>query len=124
MRHFPVLGAESVLASQAAECARRQDRFWDYNDRLFANQRGVERGAFSPGNLKRFAADLGLDTARFNACVDGLETGALVSAQREQGVQLGVTGTPSFLVSGQLVAGLLPWESFKALIDKALRPGG
>ena len=66
-RRLAILGEQSVSASQAAECAREQGKFWEYHDRLFASQGPF---AFATGNLKRYAKDLGLDPIAFNQCFD------------------------------------------------------
>ncbi|MGH7771449.1 MAG: DsbA family protein, partial [Candidatus Binatia bacterium] len=64
-RHFAILGKLSEQAAQAAECAGEQGKFWEYHDRLFANQ-----GAFTDGKLKRYAGELKLNAAAFSKCLD------------------------------------------------------
>ena len=66
-RHLAFLGNESTWAAEASECAEDQGRFWDYHDKLFDEQRGENQGAYSKDNLKRFAAEIGLDTDRFDS---------------------------------------------------------
>ena len=68
--HVAFLGEESQWAAEASECAADQDKFWEYHDKLFASQSGENQGAFNKDNLKQFAADLKLDTAAFNECLD------------------------------------------------------
>src|SRR5581483_2395204 len=68
--NFAFIGAESVQAAQAAECANDQGKFWEYAGYLFDHQTGENVGAFSNANLKQFAQDLNLDTTTFNACLD------------------------------------------------------
>jgi protein-disulfide isomerase len=57
---FPWIGEESRQAAQAARCAGAQgaDRFWEYHDYPYYNQRGENRGQFAPANLKAFAVEL------------------------------------------------------------------
>jgi len=108
-QHLPILGPESVKAALASQCAADQDKFWQYHDQLFlvqaeADQFGNEKkniGRFSDENLKKFAADLGLDTAEFNTCFDSSEHLDLVTQQQRTAGQFGITGTPGFLVNGQ-----------------------
>ena len=65
-RHFPLsFHQDAPKAAEAAACANDQKKFWEYHDKLFANQ-----GALEVDDLKKHAADLGLDTARFNECLD------------------------------------------------------
>ena len=67
-KDFPLttIHRDALGAAEAAHCANEQGRFWEFHDRLFANQQQLRRPA-----LKQHAADLGLDTGRFNLCVDG-----------------------------------------------------
>ncbi|GBD11543.1 Disulfide bond formation protein D [bacterium HR23] len=122
--HFPILGGESWMAAQAAECAREQGRFWEYYDLLFQRQAGENRGTFSPRNLKAWARELGLDGALFDACLDSGRSLAKVEQDFQEGRRLGVSATPSFLVDGQLVQGLMPWERFRLILEDALRRRG
>ncbi|NJD64975.1 MAG: hypothetical protein FIB00_06995 [Chloroflexi bacterium] len=108
-QHLPILGAESVKAALASQCAADQNKFWQYHNRLFLEQAkndqyGTEKnndGRFSDDNLKKFAADLGLDTAAFNTCFDSSEHLDLITEQGRIAKQFGITGTPGFLVNGQ-----------------------
>jgi len=116
-KHFAFEGEESILAAQAAECAAEQNRFWDYHDMLFLNQRRV---AFTSKNLKAFARELGLDTASFNVCLD-LETHAeKVAADRAEGQRRGVTSTPTFYVGQTQIVGAKPYDTFRAAIEDQL----
>ena len=106
-RDFAFLGAESELAAQAADCAGEQDRYFDYHDKLFAEQRGENRGTFSKDALKRFATQLGLAPS-FNACLDSGRYAADVKADRAAGSQKGVTATPTIFVNGKKYGGGTP----------------
>lgn len=118
--HFAFLGDESTWAAEASECAADQDKFWEYHDLLFTSQSGENQGAFNKDNLKKFAADLGLDTAAFNECLDTGKYTALVQEESQFISNLGVQSTPSFIVNGQPLVGALPFASFKEIIDKDL----
>ena len=63
-KDFPLtqIHPQAFVAAQAGNCAREQGKFWEYHDRLFANQ-----SALQPEFLKKYAADAGLDAAKFNA---------------------------------------------------------
>jgi protein-disulfide isomerase len=111
---------ESTLAAEAAECANDQGRFWEYHYKLFAEQSGENRGAFLPDRLKQFATDLGLDRGEFDACLDSHKHIGLIQEEREEAIQTGVGGTPSFLINGELVVGYQPFDQFRLHIEKAL----
>lgn len=120
-RHLATLGPESVWAATAVECAGEQDRFWAYHDRLFAAQAGVNRGAYSKDNLKRFGADLKLDAASFNACVDSDSMVGRVQAATEAGRQKGVRAVPTLFVGQQKIEGLASIEQLRQLVQAATR---
>jgi len=119
-RHFAFIGPESVWASQAAECAANQERFWEFHGKLFNNQAGENQGAFSVDRLKRFAQDLGLSTDLFNRCLDANETLDRVRKDTEEAQRLGVRSTPTFFINGAPLLGALPFEEFKAAIESQL----
>jgi protein-disulfide isomerase len=119
-RHFSFIGAESNWAAQAAECAGEQNRFWDYAQYLFTHQAGENVGAFAPNNLKRFAAQVGLDTTAFNACLDSNQHAAAVQQDTREGRSRGVQATPTFFVRGQRIEGLLSPDQLAALIERNL----
>lgn len=118
---LPLIGEDSILAAEAAACADRQDKFWPYQDALFARTAEAKSGAFKAGNLKKLAADLGLDTTAFNACLDKHQALDAVRADYEAGQKLGVQGTPTFFINGVAVIGAPPYDQFKQLVEVALK---
>jgi protein-disulfide isomerase len=119
-RQFAFIGEESSWAAEATECANEQDRFWDYYDKLFAEQAGENVGAFSQENLKRFAADLELDTAQFNQCLDSGQYREKVRQETTQGQQEGVRGTPTLFVNGRLIDDGSEYRFLKTAVASAL----
>lgn len=95
---------ESVQAAEAAMCAADQDRFWPYSQALFAAQGAENSGVFTDDMLKQTAAGLELDTEQFNACLDSGEKQDDVLQMMQEGFDLGVSGTPAFLINDQLVS--------------------
>lgn len=129
-RNMAIIGEESLLAAEAAECANEQDRFWDYHDKLFEEQRGENDGTFALDRLKRFAGQIDLDQAAFDACMDGTEHEQLILDEREAARDAGVESTPWFFVvvsdetSGEEVIGNKDFEEFQAAINKKLEEAG
>ncbi len=111
-----MIGPESADAANASECAADQSRFWDYHDVLMQRQ-GTARDAFSKGALKQYGAELGLDTAKFNDCVDGDLHLEKVYQDVNEGRDKGVSSTPTFFVNGQKVEGAVEYAQFKSIID-------
>lgn len=119
-RHYAFLGQESTDSALASECANEQDKFWEYHNYLYEHQGAENSGAFSKDNLKGFAATLGLDTAKFNDCLDSAKYQKNVDKDLTEGAAAGVSGTPATFVNGVLLEGALPYADFKAEIEKAL----
>jgi protein-disulfide isomerase len=115
-RHYPLPNHPNARpAAEAAACANEQGKFWEYHDRLFANQAHL-----AAGDLKQHAAELGLDAAAFAACVDSRKFQKDVDADMDAAQALGVSGTPHFFINGRPLSGAQPFESFKAVIDDEL----
>ncbi len=102
-RHFPFIGTESFRAAEATECARDQDKFWEYHDIVFENWKGVNEGHFSDDNLKLFASTLQLDRGAFDSCFDSGKYRGKVRADLRRGEQLGVQGTPTLFLDGKML---------------------
>jgi protein-disulfide isomerase len=116
-KDFPLtsIHPQAFKASEAAHCAGEQGKYWEYHDRLFANQQALQ-----PEGLKKTAADLGLDTVKFNVCLDTGKYGDRVRAGLEAGTRAGVGSTPSIFINGRLLSGSQPFEAFKQMIDEEL----
>jgi protein-disulfide isomerase len=125
-RDYAFLGLESTRASEAADCANDQGKFWEYHDYLYAHQNGEDQGAFSDTNLKSFAATLGLNTTSFNQCLDSGKYAQAVADSKAEGDKAGVTGTPKgfILRDGKIVStidGAESWSTVQPKIDAALK---
>ncbi len=123
MRPVAILGEESGLAAQAAECANDQERFWDFHDTLYANHRGENRGAFSTENLKLFAEALELDTAAFDSCLDSGKYASKVGDDTEVARQMGISTVPTIFVNGKVVTGATDADKIRAAIQEELGTG-
>lgn len=73
--------------------------------------------------LKTMAKDLGVDSKKFNTCLDNGTYADKVKAESAEGSKNGVSGTPSFFINGILVVGSLPQADFEAVIDAELKNG-
>jgi protein-disulfide isomerase len=136
-RNFPIIDRntttkESEQAANAALCANDQGRFWDYHDKLFANQEGENVGSFTDKRLQSFAQTLGLNMNEFNSCFSADKHQNQINTEYQEGQQAGVTGTPSLFVNGKEVSpGYIPtYDDIKKAIQAALAtsttptPGG
>jgi protein-disulfide isomerase len=106
---------EAIPAAEAADCAGEQNAYWKYHDALFSGKYPLGRSGY-----EKYAADLGLDTVAFKACLDDQRYLAEVQSDGEDASSLGLNGTPSFIINGRILVGNLPFANFKAIIDEEL----
>lgn len=119
-RHYPLpFHQNAQIAAEAAECANRQGKFKAYHDTLFTNSNSDGTG-LSSTDLKKYAANLGLDTAKFNSCLDNGETKEVIAKDMKAAQDAGVTGTPTFFINGVKVIGALPFSEFQKVIEQQL----
>ncbi len=95
---FTFLGDDSITAANASYCADEQGKYWEYHSHLYNNQGGINEGWASADNLKQFAADIGLDTAAFNECLDSEKYNDRIAHNKQVGASHGVEGTPTFFI--------------------------
>jgi protein-disulfide isomerase len=119
-RQFPLtsIHANAQKAAEASLCAANQNKFWEMHDQLFQTQ-----SLLNVKDLKGKAKDLGLDTAAFDACLDGGRSAALVHEDMVAGFRAGVEGTPSTFINGMFVNGVIPIDALKDMIDDELARG-
>lgn len=109
-RHYPLsdIHPEAVLAAEAGECAKEQDKFWAMHDKLFQNQSQLKEI-----DLINYAGQIGLDGAKFNECLTSHKFKDRVLADYQAGFKAGVAGTPTFFINGYRAMGAIPlfeWE--------------
>ncbi len=105
-RNFPLEESHpfAVQAAEAAEAAGAQGKFWEMHDMLYTHQ-----DALDIDSLKQYAADLGLDTDRFNKDLESHAYEPRVSEDYLSGERSDVEGTPTFFLNGWLYSG--DWEN-------------
>jgi protein-disulfide isomerase len=114
-RDFPYLGQESVNAAVAARAAQAQGKFWEYHDLLYHNQ----PGGFPDEKLVELAREAGLDEKRFQADLASNEYEQIVVEDFRGGQRRGISGTPTFIVNGKVLAGMQPVRVFEDAIEQA-----
>jgi protein-disulfide isomerase len=131
-RDFPLssLHPAAQKSAEAAECAHEQGKFLEMHNKIFDEQNKISGGAlvgvnYGVEDLKKWAAEIGLDTARFNQCLDSGKYADEVQKDFQDGVNLGVQGTPTFYIAkrgqrGTLIVGARPYEVFQQEIDRLL----
>ena len=114
-KDFPRVSHLSRPASEAAQCAFDQNKFWEYQQTLYDNY-----PRYNDDDLKSYAVELGLDMNSFNICFDeGLLTNKVLSSLKE-GNKLGFSSPPSFTVNETKIIGPPSYNYLKNLIDEKL----
>jgi protein-disulfide isomerase len=102
-RHFPLheIHPHALGAAAAAEAAALQGRFWEMHERLFHRQK-----ALGDDDLRRYAAELGLDPGRFDEDRAAPPVLGRIRRDVEGGLATGqVRGTPTLFIDGRLHTG-------------------
>lgn len=114
--HFPLesIHPDAFGAAVAAECAGEQNAFWKYVKYAYKFQDQLDTQ-----NLKKHALNLGLDTEKFNLCLDNQATMEIVKADLKRSLNLGLKGTPSFAINGEVLEfGIKPKDILKLVEEK------
>ena len=123
-KHFPLdqIHSKARKEAEAAECAGElggNEKFWAYVDKVFEitpSNNGLDLAL-----LPQIAKEIGLDQAAFESCLNSGKYAEKVERQYQEGLRLGVNGTPGSFVNGTPVRGALPYENLKAIIDAEIQ---
>ena len=120
---------ESHNAALAVECAKDQNKFWDFHDALsqleFKDESANPQSSENNNNLNKdafmnIAKNLGMDQGKFATCFDSGQYSSNIQAESDQALKYGINATPAFFINGKEVVGAQPYANFKAVIDALL----
>lgn len=122
-----VVHPQTVTKAHLAGCAAGKQgkfvpfyhAFWDKAFTPYAQTRDPSK--LGEENIMAIGKELGLDTAKLKADMDGQECQAFVQADMQELSKFKVSGTPAFFINGKFVGGALPKEGFKQIIDERLK---
>ena len=115
VKEFPILGEESVIASQFAVSALKvagPEAYKKIHDGLYTEF----RGAVTAERLAAFASDLGLDGKAIAAGMDSPEVAKVLNENQALAQRLQIEGTPTFVMGDQLLRGYVPLEGMRAMV--------
>jgi protein-disulfide isomerase len=112
-KDMPVLGPDSVRAARAALASRKQDGYVPFHFALMASD------DLSPAGIRAAAKSVGLDPDRLEADMDAPEVNAVIEANYALAHELGIEGTPAFVIGDQLIPGAVEKARLEHLIDEA-----
>ena len=119
-KHFPLdsIHEQARPAAEASECAWEQKGnkgFWQFSDGLFENQSRLGESLY-----RELAQDLALDMDKFENCFSSRKYKDKVEADYQEGIELGVRGTPGSFINGELISGAVPYGTLKAVVEQAI----
>ncbi len=125
-RDFPLdsIHPDARKAAEAALCAGDQGKYWQAHDLFFENQRQLQLD-----QLKSYGGKLGVNVKTYNDCIDQGKHAARVQESSNDGVKVGVRGTPAFFlgktgkdgsVDGLFISGARAFEEFQQEIERLL----
>jgi protein-disulfide isomerase len=125
-RHFPLsqIHSRAREASIASECVASlagNEAFWEFSDRLFANQQDLSASLY-----KQAAVDLGITEGAFEDCLSSPEASDAVDADLEDAIASGGRGTPHSVIigpdgNGTPISGALPYEQIASFIQQIIQ---
>lgn len=118
-KSFPLSSHKySWQAATTAMAANKKGKFWEVYKEIFANYNRI-----NDAKLKEIRNHYGLDTQEFEALMNSPQIRSQVASDRNEGIQLGVQGTPTVFINGKRLNNKRP-DGFKAAIDKELKALG
>jgi len=102
-------------AAEASRCAGEQGKFWEYHDLLFGDQGGLDRNG-----LIAKAAKLQLHAKQFDGCISSEKFKPQIQQDSQDGMRVGVTGTPGFFINGIFMSGAQAEATFEKAIEEQL----
>ncbi len=130
-RNYPLeMHPRAFPAAIAAECAVPEGKFWAMNERILR-----EPAALSSEDFARDAREIGLDSDRFDRCVEDASIADGIRRGIREAAALGIAGTPQFVIgvrtagdstvrAVRMIEGAYPYEIFQATLEGVLRTRG
>ena len=117
-RQYPIpnLHPNAFKAAEASLCANEEGKFWELHDVMFAEQQQL-----SVSDLKEKARRLGMNSKKFDGCLDSGRYVEQVQNDQKEGLRVGISGTPAVFINGILVeGGAVPFETIASIINREL----
>ncbi len=120
IKEFPILGPDSTFAARAAMATMRQssDLYMRLNDAFMRH-----RGELDQGAVMRIANSVGVDIERLSQDVQDPAIAANIRETYALARRLDISGTPAFIIGGQIVRGFLPYDDLKEIVEDQREQG-
>lgn len=115
---FPLVQHKNAFdAAVAARCAERQDKYWSYQEALYANQNEWASAAEPLSMFLDLALETGLDTQRLKQCISQGATRDAVQRSRDLGEKIGIRATPTVMVGSQVFSGVVDYDRILNIVQ-------
>lgn len=133
VKNFQFLGDDSVTAGIASKCLVKQIKskqlsfessYWPWHLEMFQRQDKENSGWGKAADIKKLVSKLqlpGIDIQQFNQCLDQTEMRQAVERELVEAENLGLQGTPAFLINGERLSGFRPYSVFQEILERHLR---
>ena len=114
-KEFPILGEASVIASRVALAVNlvAPEKYGEFHKKAMSG-----RGSYSESALLQLADAMGIDAAAVKAKINSDEVSAAIIANHELAEQLGIRGTPAFVIGDQVIPGAISRSALEQLIKQ------
>jgi protein-disulfide isomerase len=117
-RDFPLQQHQFArLAAHSAACADEQGKYWQQHEQIYQNQSEWAAARDAGPLFRNYAKAVGLDLGRYDACMKSGKYAGRIQASLNEGVQLGVSSTPTLLVGNRLYQGRLDSDAIIKMVD-------
>jgi protein-disulfide isomerase len=113
-KDFPILGEPSELAAKAALASQAQGKHQAFHEALLASHADITKK-----EIFKIAVGVGLDAKQLESDMANQKWQAVIAKNRALAQELGISGTPGFIVGNELVPGALDLNGLKELIARA-----
>ncbi|NUB24814.1 DsbA family protein [Azospirillum brasilense] len=113
-KEFPILSPASLTAAKAALASRGQGKYLEFHNALMAH-----RGQLDDDVIQRLAKSVGLDTDKLKKDMNSPEVLKVIAANQALAEELGIRGTPAFIIGDELVPGAIKLDQMKDLVAAA-----
>lgn len=115
-RNYPVIQENSIDLAKAAVCANKQNKFWQFHDKLFQMA-----GKVTSDNLPQLAQSVGINVSTWQTCLSNDLTMAQIRKDVSAAGDGEVGGTPTFFINGYKLPGAVDEKTWGIVIDQFLK---
>jgi protein-disulfide isomerase len=122
-RDFPLnQHPQARTAAHAAACADDQGKYWEMHRFIYESQNDWSMNSKAADQFRSLGKSIGLDLGAYDGCMQSAKYAGRIQASYDEGMKVGVASTPSFVIGGRLMAGTLPYDALKHIVDSIAPP--